>query len=997
MSAIHETAYPRIKPSLNHKELIEIFAPTDEDLALLNSSTRMSLPKTRLGFMVILKCYQYLGRPINAQRIDKYIKQFIANQLGIEQYIDLNGYDKSAKKRHVNVIREYLQINTDKKARRMLMKSVALDVAKTKENLADIINCVIEKLIQERFELPAFQKLVRLTRAARSVVNNENYVRIFNGLSEAQKNIIDKMVGSSETSDQDEDLLTWAALKTEAKKPTLNKIKKYVSYVNKLKALRQIINADLEFIPPARIEQLRDEATIADIDDMRSMRPDKRYALASILIYMKTASSIDDLVQVFISWIKNIAALAQSQLEEYRLSQAEKTDEFILLFYNTLLALKGNDDSGEKVRSIESALGGKTDDLIEECREYLGLTGENYIKWIIKPYKNKRYVIYQILDNLTVLSSSNDKAIEQALKFIKHYRSSHQEWIDIDDTDVIQPDLSLLPDSWFKAVTELKRGKGVEVKKINRHYYEIAVFTVLMGDLSCGDAYVEGGYMYDDPTKQFVSWEQFEEDVDVFCDLVKLSKIPAQFTGSLQFQLRQAAKLVDDNYHSNPHLIIDNGLPILKKAPKKEDHPDFKKFKQMIMDEMPLKSIVAAIIDVENWLNLSIHFKPLSGYEAKITDYPSRFVATSLSYGCNMGPTQTERSLIKYTRKQIAWLFNHHTTDQKIIKAIEKLINRYNLFGLPKHWGTGISVSVDGTFWDMYTQNLLAAHHIRYGRYGGVGYYHVSDKYIALFSNFISCGAHESVYLLDGIVENDADIQPHKVHGDSWAQSEVLFGLASLLAILIMPRIKNFKHLNFYRASRSDIYQNIDELFTEKSIDWELIETHYLDMLRVALSIHKGTVKASTILRKLCSKSRKNKLYYAFRELGRVQRTIFLLNYINDPEMRKMIQAATCKSESFNEFIAWIRFGGGGVIADNMRPNQRKIIRFNHLMANMLIFHNVVHQTKGINKLRNQGIEVPNEILAGISPYWSGHCCENIHGLKQSIKQTTYDLSGQSK
>lgn len=56
-----------------------------------------------------------------------------------------------------------------------------------------------------------------------------------------------------------------------------------------------------------------------------------------------------------------------------------------------------------------------------------------------------------------------------------------------------------------------------------------------------------------------------------------------------------------------------------------------------------------------------------------------------------------------------------------------------------------------------------------------------------------------------------------------------------------------------------------------------------------------------------------------------------------------------------------------------MRPNQRKIIRFNHLLANMLIFHNVVYQTKAINKLRAQGIEIPNEILAGMSPYWTEH------------------------
>ncbi len=139
------------------------------------------------------------------------------------------------------------------------------------------------------------------------------------------------------------------------------------------------------------------------------------------------------------------------------------------------------------------------------------------------------------------------------------------------------------------------------------------------------------------------------------------------------------------------------------------------------------------------------------------------------------------------------------------------------------------------------------------------------------------------------------------------------------------------------------------------------------------MGYYAALLKRHTVLRKLCSKSRKNKLYFAFRELGRVERTIFLLNYINDPEMRRLIQAATCKSEEFNQFVSWIRFGGGGVISDNMRPNQRKIIRFNHLLANMLIFHTVVYQTKAINKLRGLGTEIPDEILSGISPYWTEH------------------------
>ena len=106
---------------------------------------------------------------------------------------------------------------------------------------------------------------------------------------------------------------------------------------------------------------------------------------------------------------------------------------------------------------------------------------------------------------------------------------------------------------------------------------------------------------------------------------------------------RQTAKKVDDNYHNNPYLIIDKGLPILKKLPKKKEHPDLDKIRKMIMDEMPIKSIVDVIVDVENWLNLSVHFKPISGYETKIyrlsTTICCNIILLWMQYGTNTNRT----------------------------------------------------------------------------------------------------------------------------------------------------------------------------------------------------------------------------------------------------------------------------------------------------------------------------------------------------------------------
>jgi Domain of unknown function (DUF4158) len=142
MTAIHETAYPRMKPVFSAKALKELFAPTEDEMVLLNNSTRKTGLIPRLGFMVTLKCYQYLGRPVGVIKMSDSIKKTVADTLGIDHKIDLKGYDRSTRKRHIRIIRHFLQINADKKARRKVMKAAALEAANTRENLADIINVV---------------------------------------------------------------------------------------------------------------------------------------------------------------------------------------------------------------------------------------------------------------------------------------------------------------------------------------------------------------------------------------------------------------------------------------------------------------------------------------------------------------------------------------------------------------------------------------------------------------------------------------------------------------------------------------------------------------------------------------------------------------------------------------------------------------------------------------------------------------------------------------
>ena len=208
----------------------------------------------------------------------------------------------------------------------------------------------------------------------------------------------------------------------------------------------------------------------------------------------------------------------------------------------------------------------------------------------------------------------------------------------------------------------------------------------------------------------------------------------------------------------------------------------------------------------------------------------------------------------------------------------------------------------------------------------------------------------------------------HPLHGDTQAQSTPVFGLAYLLGIKLMPRIRNWKDLKCYKPSSEEAYNHISELFAKDNINWALISRHLPDMLQIALSIKAGKIAPSTILRKLGTASRKNKLYFAFRELGRVVRTCFLLEYVNSEELRRLIQSATNRCESFNKFAQWIYFASD-LIKENVRDEQLKVIKYNHLIANLLIFHNCKSMTQALKELQDEGMELTPEILRALSPY----------------------------
>jgi TnpA family transposase len=572
---------------------------------------------------------------------------------------------------------------------------------------------------------------------------------------------------------------------------------------------------------------------------------------------------------------------------------------------------------------------------------------------------------------LDLRSASQDTSLLEALEVVVEYHHSRRNRL----TPALE--LRFASQRWQNYVLVREQGEIA----MDRRSLEVCVFLHVADALRSGDLYVVGSQSYADYRTQLLPWEACRRGLAEYCEQIDLPKTGAQHTAALREALTQAARQVDTGFPENSQLTIDSdGVPHLKRQKATPLPEGLLSFESMVHERMPERHLLDILKHTHHWAGYTRHFGPPSGSDPKLADATKRYLFTIFGYGCNLGANQTaQHAAADINRFAMRRINAQHITTPKLEAAINDIITEYACFELPRLWGARKVAIADGTHVELRENNLLGERHIRYGKYGGINYQHISSTYIALFTNFIACGVWEAVYILDALLLNTSDLQPDTLHADTHGQSEPVFGLAHLLGIELLPRMRTWNDAVLYRPSKTEHYKHIDALFSDV-IDWDLIERHWQDMMQVAMSVQAGKILPSMLLRKLGSHNRKNKLYRAFRELGRVLRTLFLLRFVSETDLRQTIRAETTKIESFNDFLDWISFGGP-VVKSGDPVEQTKRLKYANLVANAIMLQNVVDLTGVLNTAVAEGYPVTPELVGRLSPYMRKH----IHRFGQYV------------
>jgi TnpA family transposase len=648
--------------------------------------------------------------------------------------------------------------------------------------------------------------------------------------------------------------------------------------------------------------------------------------------------------------------------DQYRELEEQMLAIFADVIDETIQTPEDNAKLGQGVRDILKDCGG-AEALRERYEQVSAYHNNNYrpLMWAIhSPYRAE---LFRLSHLLTFRSATQNQSLIEALLFIQRHQNTRRDYL----PSTISLDFASV--RWQALIKSRQKMETV----LNRRHLEVCVFHYLDHGLRCGDVYVEGSADHADYRRQFLAWDDCIPRLPAYCQALQFAPTASGFVAQLRERLLEASHRVDATYLDNTELSIDNeGTPHLKRLPAQPVPEDLDTIQALLKERMPERHLLDILKNVQHWVGYTRHFGPPSGADPKLSDAVSRYLFTVFGYASELGASQTARHTNGLISRQVLRRINdQHITSTKLEASLRDVIEEYTRFELPFFWGTGQGAIADGTHIELIENNLMGARHVRYGKFGGIAYHHISDTYIALFSHFIACGVWEAVYILDGLLKNHSKLQPDTLYADTHGQAEPVFGLAALLGIKLMPRMRTWNDVTFYRADWGTTYQHINALFTQV-VDWDLIERHWQDMMQVVLSIQAGQVLPSTLLQKLGVYSRKSSLYKAFSELGRVERTLFLLDYMSNAQMRQQIRAETTKVESYNSFTDWIAFGGP-VLRSGDPVEQEKRIKYRDLVANAVMLHNVVDMTNVLYDLQQEGICVTPELLSRLSPYLTEH------------------------
>jgi len=345
-----------------------------------------------------------------------------------------------------------------------------------------------------------------------------------------------------------------------------------------------------------------------------------------------------------------------------------------------------------------------------------------------------------------------------------------------------------------------------------------------------------------------------------------------------------------------------------------------------------------------------------------------------LAEGLNLGLSKMAGATNTHDYFQLSRLSRWHVESEAMSRALAMVIEAQSAMPMARFWGAGQTASSDGQFFPTTRQgeamNLINA---KYGQEPGLkAYTHVSDQFGPFATQTIPATVNEAPYILDGLLMTGAGQKIREQYADTGGFTDHVFAVTALLGFQFIPRIRDLPSKRLYLFDPVACPKELKGLIGGR-IKERLITANWPDILRSAATMVAGAMPPSQLLRKFASYPRQHELAVALREIGRVERTLFIADWLLDADMQRRTQIGLNKGEAHHALKNALRIGRQGEIRDRTTEGQHFRTAGLNLLAAIIIYWNTKHLGHAVEARHQAGLDCSPDLLAHISPLGWAH------------------------